>query len=351
MSPVSSSLPQSAHTAAQQALQAALNDPSSKPPTSDDDKMDSTDIENTPKEEELEGQEIEAPAGLGSLPLNETARTVFDDPMTFNVKHPLYTPWTLWFDSPQTKGKAAGTPATPVSATIPATPLTAQAQSWMDDIKKVINFDSVEEFWGLYNNIVPPSQLPQKANYYLFKENIIPAWEDDANKYGGKWSIQLPRDKNRNHIDKMWLYTMLAAIGETFDPVFSQAAANAGSEDDASPKTAPPQSLITGVIVSTRPQFYRLSIWTRLAPGIAGPQTPARALTSSGFSPASNLPPHPSEDGDALRDRIEAIGKHFKTSVLGYGESQKLGGPLATEVEFVSHKESEKKGRTKKWVV
>ena len=25
-------------------------------------------------------------------------------------------------------------------------------------------------------------------------------------------------------------------------------------------------SLVTGVIVSTRPQFYRLSIWTRLAP-------------------------------------------------------------------------------------
>lgn len=188
------------------------------------------------------------------------------------------------------------------------------------------------------------------------QENIIPAWEDEANKYGGKWSIQLPRDKNRNNIDKMWLYTMLAAIGETFDPVFSQAAANAANgtdDDDSSPKTAPPQSLITGVIVSTRPQFYRVSIWTRLAPGIAPPPTNgARALTSSGFAPAAvNLPPHPSEEGDALRDRIEAIGKHFKTSVLGYGEAQKLGGPLATEVEFVSHKESEKKGRTKKWVV
>lgn len=55
----------------------------------------------------------------------------------------------------------------------------------MEDIKRVISFDSVEEFWGyvpfvidrarwlislsLYNNIVPPSALPQKANYYLFK--------------------------------------------------------------------------------------------------------------------------------------------------------------------------------------
>ena len=39
----------------------------------------------------------------------------------------------------------------------------------MEDIRKVVSFDAVEEFWGLYNNIVPPSQLPGKANYYLFK--------------------------------------------------------------------------------------------------------------------------------------------------------------------------------------
>ena len=42
----------------------------------------------------------------------------------------------------------------------------------MDDIRKVVAFDSVEEFWGLYNNIVPPSQLPGKANYYLFKVRL-----------------------------------------------------------------------------------------------------------------------------------------------------------------------------------
>ena len=43
----------------------------------------------------------------------------------------------------------------------------------MDDIRRVVTFDSVEEFWGLYNNIVPPSQLPGKANYYLFKVGCL----------------------------------------------------------------------------------------------------------------------------------------------------------------------------------
>ncbi|KAJ7070971.1 eukaryotic translation initiation factor 4E class I [Mycena amicta] len=238
----------------------------------------------------------------------ETIRTVFSDPTNFNVKHPLYSPWTLWFDSPQTKGR--NMPQTPVSAfpqtPVPQTPGVAAAMGWMEDIKRVISFDSVEEFWGLYNNIVPPSQLPQKANYYLFKEGIIPAWEDEANKNGGKWSIQLPKDKNRANVDKMWLYTMLAAIGETFDPSLTD------------PAGAPPSSLITGVIVSTRPQFYRLSIWTRLAPSGA--------------------------EDDKLRERIEGVGRHFKSSVLGFAENAKLAGPLATEVEFLSHKDSEKKG-------
>jgi translation initiation factor 4E len=36
----------------------------------------------------------------------------------------------------------------------------------------------------------------------------MPAWEDEANKLGGKWALQLPRDKTRAAIDQMWLYTV-----------------------------------------------------------------------------------------------------------------------------------------------
>jgi translation initiation factor 4E len=110
---------------------------------------------------------------------------------------------------------------------------------------------------------------------------------------------------------------MLAAIGETFDPFLT-----VGDE--------PPQSLITGVIVSTRPQFYRLSIWTRLAPSSTGTED---------------------EHEKVLRERVEIIGKHFKTAVLGYNEGTKLAGPLATEVEFLSHKDSEKKGKSAKKII
>lgn len=44
-------------------------------------------------------------------------------------------------------------PQTPISALpqtpVPQTPnVNAAAQGWMEDIKRVISFDSVEEFWG-----------------------------------------------------------------------------------------------------------------------------------------------------------------------------------------------------------
>lgn len=54
-------------------------------------------------------------------------RTVFNDPVNFNVKHPLFNAWTLWFDNP---GKKANT------------------ASWSQNLKELITFDSVEEFWG-----------------------------------------------------------------------------------------------------------------------------------------------------------------------------------------------------------
>ncbi|THH30058.1 hypothetical protein EUX98_g4112 [Antrodiella citrinella] len=276
---------------------------------------------------EQNGDESLEPGEIDEVDMQQQAeniRTVFNDPQNFNVKHPLFSAWTLWFDSPATKGR--NMPQTPMTA-FPQTPLAqtpggiaSAAQGWMEDIKRVISFDSVEEFWGLYNNIVPPSNLPQRANYYLFKEGIIPAWEDDANKNGGKWSIQLPKDKNRANVDKMWLYTMLAAIGETFDPILANATPE--NEEDA------PQSMITGVIVSTRPQFYRLSIWTRTAPQSTG-----------------------TDDDNELRERVEAIGRHFKVNVLGYAGNAKLQAPLATEVEFLSHKDSDKKGKNAKKIV
>jgi len=260
-------------------------------------------------DKELEDGEIpeeNGDEGIGS-------KTVFDDSDAFDVKHPLFSRWTLFFDSPQSKML----PKTPSST--PATPQIAHG-GWMEDIRRVVDFQSVEEFWGTYHSIVPPSQLPTKANYYLFKDGIMPAWEDPANKDGGKWSIQVPRDKTKAAIDKMWIYTMLTAIGETFETPLP-------TKDDKAP--LPTNSgLVTGVILSPRPGFYRISIWTRKAPDVSLPET------------------------DPLMARILTIGRYFKVSVLGYELDKKLvHGGFQTEVTFESHRDSEKKGNKNKLTV
>ncbi|KAG0228129.1 eukaryotic translation initiation factor 4E [Actinomortierella wolfii] len=146
--------------------------------------------------------------------------TVFNDPVNFNAKHPLNNAWTLWFDNPGKK---------------------ANDRNWMQSLKELITFDTVEDFWGVYNNVVKADQLAIGSNYHLFKQGIKPMWEDEANAHGGKWSIQLPRNKTMADIDRIWLYTMLACIGEAFEY----------------------ENEICGVVVSVRKAFFRIALWTR----------------------------------------------------------------------------------------
>lgn len=91
---------------------------------------------------------------------------------------------------------------------------------------------------------------------------------------------------------------MLAAIGETFE-----------TPHGASPTPDMPfTDEVTGVIVSSRKAFYRISIWTRSAD---------------------------------TKEKVEDIGKHFKFGVLGIPQGAKVGGGYSTDVEFQSHRDSQ----------
>ncbi|KAG0635158.1 translation initiation factor eIF 4e-like domain-containing protein [Tuber brumale] len=161
--------------------------------------------------------------GLG-LPGNKEQLTVFHSPDNFNVKHPLMNKWTLWYTKPSSnKGE----------------------NNWNDSLKEVVTFDSVEEFWGIYNNITKISDLSLKSDYHLFKTGVRPEWEDQQNKHGGKWAYQF-RDK-RAPIDDLWLNVMLAAIGETLE-----------SDKDKE---------IMGAVVSVRRSLFRVGIWTKTTGG------------------------------------------------------------------------------------
>lgn len=90
--------------------------------------------QNSESSEAQESQSSERPPlGGGAEGEGDSIRTVFQDPENFNVKHPLFHEWTLWFDNPSQKGMANAR---------------GSKDSWGEDLNKVVTFDSVEEFWG-----------------------------------------------------------------------------------------------------------------------------------------------------------------------------------------------------------
>jgi translation initiation factor 4E len=144
------------------------------------------------------------------------------DPQDHSMRHPLQHTWTMYYDPPMGKQK--------------------KEVSWKDNVKKVLAFNTVEDFWWLvslrarprprrtgvcalprqcalvavslscpprsmYNNLRKPTELTTGSNYHLFKEDIFPEWEDARNVKGGKW-VFTPRAGQ--DLDEIWLNTVRA---------------------------------------------------------------------------------------------------------------------------------------------
>ncbi|KAL1225690.1 Eukaryotic translation initiation factor isoform 4E [Cardamine amara subsp. amara] len=138
-----------------------------------------------------------------------------------NQPHKLERKWSFWFDN-QSKPK--------------------QGADWGANLRKAYTFDTVEDFWGLHETIFKPSKLTGNAEIHLFKAGVEPKWEDPECANGGKWTWAVTTDRKKA-LDKGWLETLMALIGEQFD------------EADE----------ICGVVASYRPSSKqdKLSLWTR----------------------------------------------------------------------------------------
>ncbi|KAL5229803.1 hypothetical protein ABZP36_028579 [Zizania latifolia] len=133
--------------------------------------------------------------------------------------HKLQRPWTFWFDI-QSKPKPGA--------------------AWGSSLRKAYTFDTVEEFWSLYDQIFRPSKLTVNADFHLFKAGVEPKWEDPECANGGKWTVPCSRKAT---LETMWLETLMALIGEQFDE----------SEE------------ICGIVASVRQRGDKLALWTRTA--------------------------------------------------------------------------------------
>ncbi|KAK3091354.1 hypothetical protein FSP39_019218, partial [Pinctada imbricata] len=133
------------------------------------------------------------------------------------MKHPLQNKWALWFFKND------------------------RTKEWTANLKLVTAFDTVEDFWALYNHVQKASKLPSGCDYSLFKDGIQPMWEDGRNKDGGRWLINLNKNQRMTDLDNFWLETLLCLIGEAFEEF---------SED------------VNGAVINIRNKGDKLSLWT-----------------------------------------------------------------------------------------
>lgn len=133
------------------------------------------------------------------------------------VKHPLQNRWGLWFFKND------------------------KTKTWAANLRLITKFDSVEDFWGIYNHIQLASKLGLGCDYSLFKDGIEPMWEDERNRLGGRWLVNLNKANRNNELDRLWLETLLCLIGESF-----------GEDSDQ----------VCGAVVNLRPKGDKLAVWT-----------------------------------------------------------------------------------------
>ncbi|KAI9317072.1 translation initiation factor eIF 4e-like domain-containing protein [Dichotomocladium elegans] len=187
-----------------------MADVDTRPTPADIDEKKQTAVEDTPTAAETSTDAAN----------NDQVTTVFHDRINYNVKHPLQNAWTMWFDNPGKK---------------------ASVQSWSQNLKEIVTIDTVEDFWGVYNNVAKVNHLESNSNYHFFKKGVRPEWEDPANANGGKFSIQFPRNRTGEAINDYWMYLLLAMIGEQFTY----------------------ENEVCGAVISVRKVFFRLALWVR----------------------------------------------------------------------------------------
>ncbi|XP_070544523.1 eukaryotic translation initiation factor 4E-1A-like [Ptychodera flava] len=174
------------------------------------------------------------------------------------IKHPLQNTWALWFFKND------------------------KSKSWAANLRLITKFDTVEDFWALYNHIQAASGLQSGCDYSLFKDGIEPMWEDDRNKNGGRWLVNLNKTQRHRDLDRFWLETLLCLVGEAFD-------------DDS--------DHVCGAVINIRNKGDKIAIWT-------GDASEAEATTRIGrkFKERLNLPPKLVIGFQAHSDTINKTG-------------------------------------------
>ena len=112
-----------------------------------------------------------------------------------------------------------------------------EKEKYESQVKKIAEFDTIEEFWGIFQHLRKPDSCRPGIEYFMFKEPIKPMWEDENNKNGGRFSIKL----KHGYTTIIWEEMIFALIGGIL------------------PKEMKDE--INGIVVTSRKEFNTLQIW------------------------------------------------------------------------------------------
>lgn len=84
-----------------------------------------------------------------------------------------------------------------------------QLEEFEDNLKEIGTITTAEEFWGIYQHMKRPFNLNRGCEFFLFKKEIKPMWEDEANHNGGRFVIQFKKAPQNN---KIWEDMLIAFI-------------------------------------------------------------------------------------------------------------------------------------------
>jgi len=184
--------------------------------------------------------------------------------------HQLQSPYCLWYSR-----KASGK---------------SHQGSFDQNLQLIGSFATCEQFWNLYSRLIRPGELTSHSDFHLFKKGIKPLWEDELNRYGGKWIVRL----RKGLASRCWENLIMAMLGEQF---------MVGEE-------------ICGAVVSVRYQEDILSIWNRSAN-----DTGVTNRIRDTFRRVLNLPPGTTIEYKAHNDSINLSFLSGSSKVQGMKRS------------------------------
>lgn len=115
--------------------------------------------------------------------------------------------------------------------------LTLDSNEYESQVKKIAEFDTIEDFWAIFQHLRKPDSCKPGIEFQLFKEPIKPMWEDEYNKNGGRLTLKLRKE----YTTIIWEEIILAIIGGVLPDKIKEE--------------------INGVVFSSKKEFNTLQIW------------------------------------------------------------------------------------------